>query len=185
MNNPLWIILHCTDVSYKISDNQLDSVNQYHQKEGFTLSRLGYYVGYHRFITGGKNYKTRMDTEVGCHTNQKVNGVSLNQQSLAVCIGFDGDIEYPHPDDYALLQKQVWDWQDMYAMPNDRVVFHRHFNTSKSCPGSLLGVEWMTNLLRRTPEAKPLEQEEKQKEILLQKISILQRLINLYLQLRK
>lgn len=179
MNHPDKIIIHCSDVSWRKSRDQLESINQYHYKQKFPLSRLGYHVGYHVLVTGGKIYHTRLETEEGAHT------VGQNRQSLGICVGFDGDIEYPHPDDYALLQRQVWRWQEMYSIPDDKVVFHRDFNTSKSCPGSLLGVEWLNNLLRRTLEPKPIDQEEKQKEILMQKISLLQRIINLYLQLRK
>jgi N-acetylmuramoyl-L-alanine amidase len=179
MNHPEKIIIHCSDVSSRKSSNQLDSINQYHKTRGFPLSRLGYYVGYHVLITGGKLYHTRLETEEGAHT------VGENLRSLGICVGFDGDVEYPTPEDYILLQRQVWRWQEMYAIPDDKVFYHRAFNTSKSCPGSLLGVEWKANLLRRTPVAKPIDQDEKQKEILIQKISILQKLINLYLQLRK
>lgn len=178
MNHPDKIIVHGTDVSYQKLKNQLNSVNQYHKSKGFPLSRLNYWVGYHRLITGGKNYICKYDTEEGAHT------LGQNLQSLGVCVGFDGDIEYPHPDDYALLQKQVWAWQDMYSIPDSQVYFHRQFNNLKTCPGSLLGVEWLEELLRRTPRLKPEEQEEKQKEILRQKISLLQKIINLYLKIK-
>lgn len=178
MNHPAYIVIHCTDVSFQKLRDQLNSVNQYHRSQNFPLSRLGHYVGYHSLITGGKNYRTKLDSEEGAHTK------GHNLESLGVCVGFDGDVEYPHPDDYILLQKQVWDWQKMYSIPDERVVFHRHFNTSKTCPGSLLDVAWLTRLLHPTPNAKPEDQEEKQKEILQVKISILQKLINLHLKLR-
>lgn len=184
MNTPKYIVIHSTDVSWKKNPDQFLAVNSYHQSEAFPKSSLGYFVGYHRLITGGKNYKARQDFEGGAHTNQVVDGLSMNVQSLGICFGGDGDIEYPNPADYDLLQKQVWSWQDAYKIPNDKVFFHRHFNTAKTCPGSLLGDEWMRNLLARTPAPKPEDQEEKQKAILMQKISWLQQLIALYQQLR-
>lgn len=46
----------------------------------------------------------------------------------------------------------------------------------KTCPGSLLGDEWLENLLYRTPRGKPIDQKVKQKEIE-KKISRLQRLV--------
>lgn len=183
-NHPIYIIIHSTDVSYRTLKNQLNSVNEYHRSQSFPLSRLGYHVGYHSLITDGINYRTRLDSEEGAHTKQKENGLSINLQSLGVCVGFDGDVEYPTGADYSLLQRQVWAWQDMYVIPNDHVLYHRHFNTAKTCPGSLLGGEWLDTLLNRTPVIKPADQEEKQKEILQVKISLLQKLINLYLQLR-
>ena len=184
MNKPKYIVVHSTDVSFTKNGNQFNAVNNYHQSQDFPLSRLGYYVGYHRLITGGTNYHCKHDTEIGAHTNQLENGISINKQSLGVCVGFDGDVEYPRIEDYNLLQKQIWSWQDLYAISNQDVKFHRDFNTSKTCPGSLLGNEWLTNLLRRTPYSKPDDQEEKQKEILMQKISILQKIINLWLQIK-
>lgn len=179
MNHPQFIIIHCTDVSYRKLPNQLSSVNQYHQGLGYPLSRAGYYVGYHSLITGGQNYRTKLDSEVGAHT------IGKNQTSLGVCIGFDGDIEFPQPEDYALLKAQIIAWQDMYLIPNENVVFHRQFNPTKTCPGSLLGPGLLAELLRREIIAKPEEQVEKQKEILLQKVSLLQRLIKLYQQLKQ
>ena len=166
-------------MSWRRNRDQFNAVNQYHHSLDFPKSKAGYYVGYHRLITGGKNYQARIETEVGAHTKD------MNSRSLGICVGFDGDIEYPHPDDYVLLKKQVQGWQDDYNILNEKVFFHRVFNTSKTCPGSLLGVEWMKELLRRTPAEKPQEQEEKQKQILLQKISILQRLVDLYIKLKQ
>lgn len=183
MNYPNWIIIHGTDVSYTKLKNQLISVNGYHKSLGNVLSREGYYVGYHTLITDGVLYRTRLESEEGAHTNQQFKGQSMNKQSLGVCVGFDGDVEYPTQADYSLLKRQVKSWQGMYNIPNDRVVFHRYFNTAKTCPGSLLGKEWLEILLA-DPVVKPDDQEEKQKEILMQKISILQKLINLYLKLK-
>lgn len=179
MNKPKYIIIHSTDVSWTKNRDQFAAVNSYHKGENFPKSSLGYFVGYQRLITGGKNYQARLDTDMGVHTNQVENGVSINLLSLGICFGGDGDIEYPHPDDYKLLQTQVWTWQDVYSIPNDRVFFHRHFNTAKTCPGSLLGDEWMKNLLTRLPVAKPTDQEVKQIAILQQQITWLQQLINL------
>jgi hypothetical protein len=183
MNKPKYIVVHCTDVSWQKLRNQLNSVNSYHKSIDFPKSQLGYFVGYHSLITGGVNYQCRRDSEVGAHTNQQENGQSINVQSLGVCVGFDGDIEYPHPDDYELLKKQVKGWQRMYSIPDEDVVFHRHFNKSKTCPGSLLGEEWLKTLLEE-PIEKPDDQEEKKKEILKQQIVILTRLIDLITKLK-
>ncbi len=153
-NTPKYIIIHCTDYSYQLLRDQFLACNGWHKDRGFPISSLGWYVGYHRLITGDKNYIARQDGEEGAHCNQRLNGISINFQSLGVCIGFDGDIELPLPEHYALLQKQVWDWQDIYGITNDKVFFHRHFATDKTCPGSLLSDAWLTKLLQR-PMAAP------------------------------
>lgn len=160
-NKPNAILIHCTDVSYRAIPDQFHPCNGWHKDRTFPMSSLGFYIGYHRIITGDRNYQARLDTDEGAHCNQKENGVSMNFQSLGVCIGFDGDIEMPTTMQYALLQKQVWEWQDQYGIPNERVKFHRDYATDKSCPGSLITKQWLKDLLTRpipiTVPAKPPE----------------------------
>jgi hypothetical protein len=98
-------------------------------------------VGYHYLITGEREYKCRADTDVGAHCNQGYDGKtvyqpgtydstkikSMNYQSIGICVGFDGDIEYPTPIQYGLLQKRIWALQDKYNIPNENVKFHRFF----------------------------------------------------------
>lgn len=181
MNEPKYIIIHCSDVSRLAASDQFKSIDNYHKGQYFPISSLGYYVGYHSLITGGKNYKCRLDSDVGAHCNQQIEGKSLNFQSLGVCIGFDGDVEYPDGTQYKLLQDQVWTWQKQYNIPNDRVKLHREFATSKTCPGSLITKEWLAGLLAYPqPVTKPVEQCIKQENIIKEqesKISILQSII--------
>ncbi len=160
-NIPKYIIIHCSDVSYRNGFDQFDSINTYHRDvRMFPISALGYFIGYQRLITGDKNYQARLDTDVGAHCNQgidvngnpiegPVSGTSMNFQSLGICIGFDGDIEMPTARQYALLQEQIWKWQDQYGITNDRVYFHRKFALTKTCPGSLITQAWLDQLLAR------------------------------------
>lgn len=182
MNDPKYIIIHCSDVSKTLAPDQFKSIDNYHRSQGFPLSSLGYYVGYHSLITGGKNYKCREDREVGAHCNQQVEGRSMNFQSLGVCIGFDGDVEFPDGTQYQLLQAQVWEWQNLYNIPNDRVKLHREFALNKTCPGSLITKSWLNGLLEKpTPITKPLEQCVKQEAIIKEqenKIGILQGILS-------
>jgi hypothetical protein len=148
-NNPTSIVIHTTDYSYRLLNDQFVACNGWHRDRQFPVSSLGCFIGYHRLITGGVNYKCRLETDEGAHCNQKVNGLSMNFQSLGVCVGFDGDIEMVRPEEYVLLQKQVWDWQDFYKIPDEKVFFHRHFATNKTCPGSLITNQWLVDLLKR------------------------------------
>ncbi len=129
--------------------DQFVACNGWHRDRAFPVSSLGLFIGYHRLITGGVNYKCRLETDEGSHCNQKEDGVSMNFQSLGVCVGFDGDVEFPTTADYALLQKQIWEWQDFYKIPNDRVRFHRYYAKDKTCPGSLITDQWLKDLLTR------------------------------------
>lgn len=148
-NTARYIVIHCTDYSYRKMFDQFVACNGWHKDRDFPISSKGLYIGYHRLITGDLNYQTRADDEEGAHCNQRVNGVSMNFQSLGVCVGFDGDIEQMTPKQYELLQKQVWEWQDKYNITNDRVKLHRDYATDKTCPGKLITDEWLKNFLQR------------------------------------
>ncbi len=194
-NTPKEILIHTSDVSYRVNSDQFKSINAYHRDvRGFPRSQTGLFVGYHRLITGGKNYKCKEDWEEGAHCNKLFeDGVSMNFRSLGVCVGFDGDIEMMRDDEYELLQKQVWDWQDRYSIPNERVKFHRDYDSAKTCPGSLLNKKWLETLLDRhykTPQSsppetaaeKPAEQCIKQEEIIKKQnevISLFDRILKL------
>lgn len=149
INKPKYIIIHCTDYSYKLMPNQFEACNSWHKDRGFPKSSLGLYIGYHSLITGDTNYPCRLETDEGAHCNQVVDGLSMNFQSLGVCIGFDGDIEMPTDKQYELLQKQVWEWQDKHGIPSSNVKFHRYYSLAKTCPGSLVTEEWLNKLLIR------------------------------------
>lgn len=153
-NNPKYLILHCSDDSYTNCFDQLTKIDRYHKERGFPQSSLGFFVGYHYLITGDKEYQCRADTDEGAHCNQQLNGLSMNFQSIGICWGGDGDIQYPTPIQYGLLQKRVWALQDKYHIPNENVRFHREFATSKTCPGSLLTKQWLSTLLIRPVETK-------------------------------
>lgn len=160
MNISRYVVIHCSDISYRKEFDQFNNINSYHKNRGFPKSSLGIFVGYHALITGDKVYNCKEDTDVGAHCNQGYDGskvypagsglaLSMNYQSLGVCVGFDGDIEMPTAKQYELLQAQVWAWQDRYLIPNERVFFHRKFATGKTCPGSLITVQWLKDLLTR------------------------------------
>lgn len=167
-NYPKYIVIHCSDVSYRKLFDQFDNINNYHRDvKEFPISDLGFYVGYHALITGNAKtqkyaiYKCKNDDEVGSHCNQGYDGInayspgsgialSMNFQSLGICMGFDGDIEMPPPDMYDLLRKQVWQWQDAYKIPSEKVFFHNFFTgKAKTCPGTLITDQWLKDLLTR------------------------------------
>lgn len=194
LNTPKEILIHCSDVSYKSNSDQFKSINAYHRDvRGFPRSQAGLFVGYHRLMTGGKNYMCKEDWEEGAHCNKKFeDGVSMNYRSLGVCVGFDGDIEQVPPVEYELLRKQIKDWQFKYNITNDRVKFHRDYDSGKTCPGTLIDRKWLSALLENDPqtlpaspplpEAKPVEQCDKQEAIIAKQgevISLFQRIFNL------
>jgi hypothetical protein len=149
-NNPIFIMIHCTDVSEDQVFDQLKSVNAYHKDiRKFPISSLGYYVGYHYLITGGKIYQTRADTDIGAHCNYVYKGLSMNFQSISIGWGGDGDIELPSDTHRNLLKSLIGDLMKKYGVSIDKIIFHRNFNNNgKTCPGTLFTKEYMLELLR-------------------------------------
>lgn len=170
-NSPKYIVVHCSDVSYTQIADQYNAVNKSHKDRFGMVSTLGSWIGYHRIITGGKNYKCKEDWEEGAHTNQTVDGISMNLQSLAVCIGFDGDMEMPLDYQYTLASQQIMVWMEQYSIPWQNVKMHRFYNTGKTCPGSLITQEYIDSLSHPQittppPPIKPFDQRDKQEDIL-------------------
>lgn len=163
-NKPKYIVVHSSDVLSSKSSNQLNGINAYHREQRFPISRLGYHVGYHALLTGGKLVRTREDDEAGAHTSQVVNGVSINFQSLGICIAFDGDLEQIPQAYLPLLKKQIEEWMSKYDIPLVNVVPHRMFTKTRTCPGSLISIEAIHRLIGE-PKPKPEEQKEKQEQI--------------------
>ena len=62
----------------------------------------------------------------------------------------NGDVEDVSAEHFNLLKKQVQDWQDMYNIPNSKVVFHRYYATNKSCPGGRIKSDFLVKVLDRT-----------------------------------
>lgn len=184
VNKPTLILVHCSDIPESASYDQFKMINDYHRDDrGFPKSSLGFYVGYHALVTGGKNYKCKEDTDEGAHCNQSLNGLSINFQSLGICWGGDGDVELPSDIHYKLLQKQIWAWQDKYNISNKNVKFHREFATWKTCPGTKIDQTWLDTLLTRPiidtckPERDIIKEQDKQISVLKQ---LLQMFINLF-----
>lgn len=192
-NNPKYIVVHCSDVSNRDIFDQFNVINQSHKERFNQISILGDWVGYHRLITGDKNYKCKEDWEEGCHTNQTVDGISMNLQSLGICIGFDGDVEYPTQKQYDLAKDQILSWMALYSIPRANVKMHRFYNTAKTCPGSLITQDWIDKITTYTINLppKPPEQTEKQQDLIntqqdslkLQIIDLAQKVISLLKQL--
>ena len=166
MNKPEYIFIHCTDLSYKTHPDQFWAVDRYHHyghpQAPFPKSSLGYYCGYHRLSSNGMEYKAREDSDIGAHCNQLTpEGVSYNVRSLAYCIAFDGDIEYPPQKDIDNAIRTIKEWQMKYGIPLKKVIYHRVATPWKTCPGSLIPDDYFSRMLLSPPV---LSQDPEQKE---------------------
>lgn len=171
-------MIHCTDILSQ-TPHQFESINIYHRDfRNFPKSSLNLYGGYTRLIHQGKLYTYRTDYDEQAHCNDKVDGVSMNFQSIGIAWGGDGDIEMPSAQDLALIRQEVQFYMGKYNISVERVVPHRKYNkTGKTCPGVLLTDDWIRSLTVQKSD----EQKEKQQEIqnLTQQVSLLQKLLDL------
>lgn len=147
---PKYILVHCSDVSERTIYDQFKSINNYHRDDRqFPVSTKGFYVGYHYLVTGEKVYKCREDWEVGSHCNDKVDGVSMNFQSIGVAWGGDGDTELPSKVHKDLLKGTITRLMEEHNIPLERVKFHCDFDTKgKTCPGSLFTKEYLKGIIQ-------------------------------------
>jgi hypothetical protein len=163
-NSPRFCVFHCSDVLRSKNPNQFEPINRYHKEQGFPKSSLGFYGGYHILVSGGKKYRYREDWEVGAHTNQVIDGVSMNLQSLGLCWAGDGDVEQIPEEDRLLIKEQFEEWREKYpVIAPDRIYPHRKYAPWKSCPGKLIPDNY-AQLLIKPPVPEP-EKLEKQKEL--------------------
>lgn len=150
---PKYIIIHHTASSR--DKTTVKDVNAWHKVRNFTLSNLGYYVGYHYLILGtGEVVQTRQNNEVGCHCVAQ----NMNFQSIGICLTGNFDIDGPSDQQLKsltdLLEKKLKD----FNIPKEKVLGHKEVSSTE-CPGTNL-FKWL---------------------LLYRQVSLLQRLINFLL----
>jgi hypothetical protein len=151
-NNPSWILLHTTDYPRSKASVQFWLVNRWHKDRGFSKHSLGYYGGYHYlYEADGTEMQFRKEEEEGAHCNIKVDGVSMNFQSIGLCFSGDGDIEQPTGAQEESMRKRIQTLQKKYGIPNNRVKFDRDFATWKTCPGTMFTREYFENRFLKDP----------------------------------
>lgn len=127
---------HSADI---FDGHQFDKINEYHRKQGFPKSSMGYFVGYHWLVEpDGSVRQARKDTEIGAHD------AGENSNSLGICLAGDFSKRYPSEAQIAsaaLLVKQV---RAKWKIPVTRIEPHRWDDTTE-CPGTLLPDNFLIN----------------------------------------
>lgn len=140
-NKPEYLIVHHTATDR--DRTTFASVNSYHQRLWNFKSTLGYYCGYHIFITAdGTITKARAEHEVGAHTKQK----RMNWRSIGICLTGNFDTQEPSEAQKHSLQVVLSILMAKYNIPKENIVPHRHF-APKSCYGKKLPNDWAANLV--------------------------------------
>lgn len=116
--------------------HQFNGVNVGHKKRwnGETLSKLGFYGGYHYLVErDGSIFQFRGDEEVGAHNN--VSG--MNQKALGVC--FAGNMS---EQDLTAAQiesgyRLISELMNKYGIPEGNIDPHKYYKNTQ-CPGNRL-----------------------------------------------
>ncbi len=129
-NVPNKIIVHHS--AFAQASSQLLQINQWHKDREFTLSSLGYYVGYHYLITrDGTITATRKIDEEGCHT------IGENTSSIGVCLEGNFDNDIPTGKQEQMLGKLLVSLCEANSIPYTSIEPHRHYKAT-SCYGQKL-----------------------------------------------
>ncbi len=153
MNNPKWLIVHHTsgtaeDPKADTSNQTVSIINEWHKEQYNFKSSLGSYVGYQYVIEkDGETTKCRLDTEMGAHTNQVLNGVSMNSQSIGICLVGNFDVTLPTKAQEVALKDLLTKKMKEWSIPLGNIIPHRHFATFKSCYGDKLASDWAQRLV--------------------------------------
>lgn len=176
MNKPKWLIIHHTggianNPFYDTSGQTFEQIDNYHRRrwDSDSKSSLGLYSAYHYLINySGEVRQARSDFDSGWHT------VGINNESLGVgLIGNFSRFEYPKEPSEAQeisLARLGAELAEKYDIPLKRIVPHRFFS-STACYGRNLTNDFAKDLVAELIT---------KKKLLKAQISILERIIRLY-----
>ena len=110
----------------------LDEINQWHKDRDFTLSKLGFFIGYHFVVfPDGHIIQTRLDNEEGCHTK------GYNKGNIGICLVGNFNEYKPTPEQWKALTKLIAEKKAQYFIDNKEIKVHSDFSNTE-CPGDNL-----------------------------------------------
>jgi len=156
MNNPKMIIVHHTggsdsDPMNDSSNFTFEQCNQLHKVKFDMISSLGYYVGYHYYISkDGTVKQARKDTDEGAHT------IGKNSESIGICLAGNFDATLPTEAQTLALQRLLLEKIAIHRIPMGNIYPHRAF-AIKTCYGRKLGDTWARDLVLGASPLKTIE----------------------------
>jgi|GEM_PF-1217388 len=121
-----------------------EAVNNYHKNLWNFKSSLGYYIGYHYFITSdGKVYQGRNDWEIGAHCTQE----NKNYNGIGICLTGNFDNQQPSEAQKKSLKMLIKDLMAKHGIAKENLKFHRDYATYKSCPGNKIPKDFFDKIL--------------------------------------
>jgi len=146
MNVPKYLIIHHTGGSdsnplQDSSNFTFEQCNQQHKIAFNMISSLGFYVGYHYYISkDGTVKQARLDTDEGAHT------IGYNNQSLGICLAGNFDATMPTDAQINSLRTLLTQKSTQYNISLANIVPHRKF-AKKTCYGNKLADNWASLLV--------------------------------------
>ena len=146
VNRPQYLIVHHvggTDANPLLdtSNQSFETVNAYHKIAFDFKSSLGYYIGYHYYISkNGILRQGRLDTDEGAHT------LGYNNKSIGICLAGNFDAKLPTPEQTSALKILLEKKKSQYNIPSQNIVAHRMF-ANKTCFGRKLSDTWASSLV--------------------------------------
>ena len=114
------------------------NVNGYHKKKWGFESSLGYYIGYHKWISyyGGLKI-ARHDNEEGAHCVEPGNPGWWNKNSVGICLQGNFEMEKPRIEQLATLKREL----KKYKAKGYEIKMHNQIAPTL-CPGRYL-IAWL------------------------------------------
>ena len=170
INRIKWIILH-----HEGGRAGFNAVNEYHRKKWNFKSSLNYFISYHWYIPKqGKAIQARADTDEGMHVR------GMNLSSISICLegNFSREGQYPTESQKVALKGLLLRYMKFYQIPLARIVPHRFFKATE-CYGNNLSDSFARDLASQETQ----KYNDIKKSLLRKQISIIERLIKIYVQL--
>jgi len=110
----------------------IDEINEWHRLRDFTLSKLGFYVGYTYVIfPNGEIKQTRLDSEIGCHT------LNHNKGNIGICLVGNFNDYVPTKEQWEALTGLITEKKAQYFIDNKEIKCHSDWANTE-CPGNNL-----------------------------------------------
>lgn len=123
-----FLIIHHTGTSR--DRTTFEAIKRNHIVKGFLD------VGYHYLITAdGILHKGRDEGFVGVHARALSNGISMNRQSLGICLTGNFEVETPTDNQIATLEGILNDKRAEYGVVRTNVLGHFEIPHATACPG--------------------------------------------------
>lgn len=144
-----YLAVHETLVA-RTSQPQIYAVNKYQCEKFNSLAKSGWYITYNEFVdVDGTRTKIRPfgeETVAVIHHNCATPDTC---DTYSVCFALSGDIQ-------TFNVAQIKAWQEIVKEhPEAEITLHRNLQANRTCPGKLITVDYLKNLLP-SPDKTPI-----------------------------